>query len=163
MGSATDLQSASQGLAVGVSMIALFLGLRQWYERRARLEPSECHVETAAEQAFHRRQDVRRGLGVLVLAALAVLVFAGSWVPPRIHGKGNLGFIGVWLAVMALVVLALVVALWDWIATWRFARSRRQAMLDDHVEELRVHLRAAAEARRGRGDSGEPEPGAPEA
>ena len=35
-----DLPSASLALAAGISLIAAFLGLRQWYERRA--EKSTC-------------------------------------------------------------------------------------------------------------------------
>lgn len=142
MGAATQLQSACQGLAVGVSLISLFLGLRQWYECRARGELSE------ADRSFHHRQNVRRWLGVAALAGMALVMFAGSWVHPRVDGRGNVAFVVVWLAVLSLIVLTLLVALWDWAATWQYARERRRTMIRDHVDELRGHLRAVADAAR---------------
>ena len=54
---ANDLESASLALAVGLCLISLFLGLRQWYERRAR-EPDLSH----ADQVYFSRQDVRQKL-----------------------------------------------------------------------------------------------------
>lgn len=142
MGAVTQLQSACQGVAVGVSLIALFLGLRQWYEQRAREDLSE------ADEAFHGRQNVRRWLGVAALTTVALVILAASWVHPRVAGKGNVAFIVVWLVVLSLIVVTLFVALWDWVATWRYAREQRQAMILDHVEELREHLRIAAESAR---------------
>lgn len=142
MGAATQLQSACQGLAVGVSLISLFLGLRQWYEYRARGDLS------GHDEKFYNRQNVRRWLGVTGLAVIALVMFAGSWVHPRVAGKGNVAFVVLWLAVLSLIVLTLLVALWDWVATWQYAREQRRAMLRDHVDELRVHLRTVAEAAR---------------
>ena len=148
MAAVTDLQSASQGLAIGVSMISLFLGLRQWYEGRARWDVADD------DRSFYRRQDVRRWLGVVVLSTLAGVVFAASRVRPWEGGKGNIAFVAVWLAVLGLIALTLGVALWDWIATWRFARRKRRALLRDHVEELRHHLRVAAGRSPNSGASG---------
>jgi len=148
MAAVTDLQSASQGLAIGVSMISLFLGLRQWYEGRARWDVADD------DRSFYRRQDVRRWLGVVVLSTLAGVVFAASRVRPWEGGKGNIAFVAVWLAVLGLIALTLGVALWDWIATWRFARRKRRALLRDHVEELRHHLRVAADRTPKSGASG---------
>lgn len=148
MAAVTDLQSASQGLAIGVSMISLFLGLRQWYEGRARWDVADD------DRSFYRRQDVRRWLGVVVLTTLAGVVFAASRVRPWEGGKGNIAFVAVWLAVLGLIALTLGVALWDWIATWRFARRKRRALLRDHVEELRHHLHVAADRSPKSGASG---------
>ncbi|MDG3003017.1 hypothetical protein [Paludisphaera mucosa] len=142
MAVATDLQSASQGLAIGVSLISLFLGLRQWYEHRARWDLSEL------DGAFYRRQDVRRWLGVFVLASVAVVVYAGSWIEPKVEGKGNVAFVVLWLVVLVLIVVTLLVALWDWVATWLYAREKRRAMVRDHVDDLRRQLRVVAEAAR---------------
>ena len=142
MAAGTELQSASQGLAVGVALISLFLGLRQWYENRARGDLSH------QDRVFYRRQDVRRWLGVGILASLALLVFAGSGVRPREAGKGNIAFVVVWLVVLSMIVLTLVVALWDWLATWRYARAQRRALVRDHLDELRDQFRSAAEAAR---------------
>ena len=153
MGAVTQLQSACQGLAVGVSLISLFLALRQWYEARARGDLSET------DEAFYHRQSVRRWLGVAALASVALVVFAGSWVHPRVAGKGNIAFVVVWLTVLSLIVLTLFIAFWDWAATWQYAREQRNAMVRDHVDELRGHLRAvAAAARREREASSEESP-----
>ncbi len=75
---ADDLGSASAGLAAGLTLIALFLGLRQWYERRAR----ESDL-SPADSVHFARQDMRRRAGVAVLVAIAVLALAGSQVAPR--------------------------------------------------------------------------------
>lgn len=150
----TDLQSAIRGLGAGVALIALFLGLRQWYEHRGRGELSE--VDTA----FHGRQAVRRWLGVAVLGTLAALVLVGSWVEPRVEGRGNPAFVVVWTAALALIALTLGVALWDSVATWLYARDRRREMVRDHVAELRRHMRGAADARAEHPDADEsPAPG----
>ena len=70
MPTANDVPSASLGLALGLFLIALFLGLRQWYERRAR------DVDLSAADSSHFiRQDARRYLGVAVLLAIAAIVF----------------------------------------------------------------------------------------
>jgi hypothetical protein len=138
----TELQSAIRGLGAGVALIALFLGLRQWYESQARGELSEI------DGAFHGRQAVRRWIGVAVMGTLAALVSLGSWVEPRVEGKGNPAFVALWMAIMALIAVVLGVALWDSVATWLYARDRRREMVRDHVDELRRHMRSAADARR---------------
>lgn len=139
---ATELQSAIRGMGIGVSLIALFLGLRQWYEHRARSGLSE------ADGRFYRRQAVRRWLGVVVLATLAAVVVAGARVEPRIGNRGNLTFVAVWLAVLGLIVVTLGVAFWDSVATWRYARNRRHELVREHLDEVRRHMRTVAEAVR---------------
>ncbi len=137
-----ELQSAIRGMGIGVALIALFLGLRQWYESRARSGLSDV------DRAFYRRQAVRRGLGVGTLATLAALVIVGSWVEPRVANRGNLAFLALWLGVLGLIVLTLGVAFWDSVATWRYARDRRRELVRDHVEDVRRHMRSVAEAVR---------------
>ena len=53
-------------------MVALFLGLWQWFDRR--VAPAEPGPE---DRAFFVRQDRRRYLGVAVMAVLAVLLRGG--------------------------------------------------------------------------------------
>ena len=75
---ASDFPSASFALAIGLGMITLFLGLRQWYQRRAR------EIDLSPEDITHfRHQDIRRRLGVGVMSAIALLVLAGSLVSVR--------------------------------------------------------------------------------
>lgn len=138
----TELQSAIRGMGIGVALIALFLGLRQWYEHRDRDGLSD------ADRLFHRRQAVRRWLGVAVLGTLAALVVLGSRVEPRVGARGNLGFVALWMGVLGLIVVTLGVAFWDSVATWRYARDRRRELVRDHVDELRRHMRSVAEAVR---------------
>lgn len=138
----TDLQTAIRGLGAGVALIALFLGLRQWYEHRGRGELSQV------DRAFHGRQAVRRWLGVAILGTLAALVLLGSWVEPRVGERGNPVFVVLWMAVMALIAVVLGVALWDSAATWLYARDRRREMVREHADELRRYARRAADSRR---------------
>lgn len=150
----SDLQSAIRGLGVGVSLIALFLGLRQWYEHRSRGEQDEV------DRRFHGRQAVRRWLGVAVLGTLAALVLLGSRVEPRVGERGNPAFVALWVGILALIAVTLGVALWDSAATWLYARDRRREMVRDHVDDLRRRMRGAADARRQHPDADDsPAPG----
>lgn len=121
---AHDVPSASLGLALGVFLIALFLGLRQWYERRARnLDLS------AADYAHFARQDARRNLGVAVLLAIAAIVVVTTRLSPKVEGKANPAFAELWLIVLALIVVLLALALLDWLATRVYFRRHRREMI----------------------------------
>jgi hypothetical protein len=139
---ANDVESASLALAAGLCMISLFLGLRQWYERRAR-EPDLSH----ADQLYYSRQDVRRNLGVAVLFGIALLVLVGSRVAPQVQGGGNLLFLQIWIAVMALIVILLILALADWTATRGYARRHRQELIRQSIEAIRREAREASHAQ----------------
>jgi len=132
---ATDYRMACRALALGVAMIAAFLGLRQWYERRGRTEPL-----TVEDEVYFRRQDVRRWAGVAVMLALALDVFGGSWVEPRVAGKGNPWFGVVWLVVLSLIVVMLGLAFLDLLATRKYARRHRRALFMNEIEEVRRRL-----------------------
>ena len=127
-----DLPSASLALAAGLSLISLFLGLRQWYEWKAR--ESELSV---ADQRHFSRQDLRRGTGVAVLLAIALLVLAGSRVEPQLQGRSNLLFLQIWVAILALILVLLILALADWAATRTYARRHRRELLRESIEALR--------------------------
>ncbi len=133
---ANDLPTASLALAAGLSLIALFLGLRQWYERRAR-EP-ELSV---ADQHHFFRQDTRRGFGVAVLLGIALLVLVGSRVEPQVQGKANFLFLQIWMAVLALIVVLLALALADWVATRVYARRHRSRLLRESIAAIRREAR----------------------
>lgn len=136
---ADDIPSASLGLAAGLSLIALFLALREWYERKAR----EQYLSPADELHFWH-QDVRRRLGVGVLIAIAVLALAGSRIEPRAAGRANLVFVVLWLAVLTLIVVLLGLALADLLATRSYARRHRGEMLRESIEAIRQQASARA-------------------
>lgn len=131
-----DIPSASLGLALGILLIAAFLGLRQWYERRARdLDLS------VADRAHFMRQDARRGLGVAVLLAIAALAAATARLAPKVGGKGNPAFAELWLIILALIIVLLTLALIDWLATRAYARRHRQEMIRESFRGIRQEER----------------------
>jgi hypothetical protein len=141
MPTASDFPSASLALAVGLGLIALFLGLRQWYERRAR------ELELSPEDLAHfSRQDIRRRLGVGVMSVIAVLALAGSRVSSRAGEKVNLLFLLLWLTVMALIVVLLILALADWSATRAYARRHRRQILRESLDPIRRQARSEVDA-----------------
>ena len=137
-----DLPSASLALAAGISLIAAFLGLRQWYERRAR----EFDLSEADETHF-ARQDIRRVLGVAIMLVIVAILLVSSRLEPRINGKANLVFAELWVVVLALIVVLLMLALIDWLATRRYAARHRRAMIRESVEAIRHDASRAAASR----------------
>jgi hypothetical protein len=135
---ADDIPSASIGLAAGLCLIALFLGLREWYERRAR----ESDLSPADQRHFWH-QHLRRRLGVGVLVAIAILALAGSRIDPRAAGRANLLFAALWFAVLSLIAVLLGLALADLMATGAYARRRRKEMLRESIEAIRRDAREA--------------------
>jgi hypothetical protein len=127
-----DPSSSSLLLSSGIAFIALFLGLRQWYESRARDK-----TLSDPDRAHFIRQDVRRGLGVVVMLALALGLYLGSRVPFRAAQRPNPTFVEVWLAIIALLVVLLVLAMLDWVATRIYARRQRQLMARERQRMLR--------------------------
>ena len=113
--------SNSALISSGITLIAVFLGLRQWYEWRAR----ESDLSDRDRRYFFR-QDVRRGLGVAVMLILAAGLYFGSRIPPKVGGHANLIFVQVWLAISGLIIVMLGLALLDWIATRLYARRQRR-------------------------------------
>jgi hypothetical protein len=151
-----DLPTASLALAAGLCLIALFLGLREWYERRARersLSP--------ADQVHFSRQDTRRWVGVGVLLAIALLVLFGSRTEPLVECRASLLFLVLWLAVLALLVLLFTLALVDWRATRAYGKRRRREILRESLEAIRSQAkeaRAAGTGQASRGPTDLPDP-----
>jgi len=146
---ADDIPSASVGLAAGLCLIALFLGLREWYERKAR-DPDL----SPADNRHFWHQDMRRGLGVGVLLAIAVLALAGSRIEPRAAGRANVLFVALWFLALTLIIVLLGLALADLLATRAYARRQRRQMLRESIEAIRHQARQAA--ARSRGETGGP-------
>jgi hypothetical protein len=144
-----DLQAASLALSAGICLIALFLGLREGYELRAR---ETCL--TKADHIHFSRQDVRRRLGVGVLFAIALLVLFGSRLEPLAEGKANVLFLLLWIGVLALIALLFTLALLDWWSTRAYGRRRRREMLRESLEAIRSQAREARAARTGQDPKG---------
>lgn len=129
-----DLASASLLLSSGITLIAAFLGLRQWYEWRARDALND------RDRNYFFRQDVRRGLGVVVMLMLAASLYFGSRIPPKVAGQANLTFVQVWLAIGALIIVMLGLALLDWISTRLYARRHHRDLVTERRRILREAL-----------------------
>jgi hypothetical protein len=133
---ADDFASNSLLISTGVALIAVFLGLHQWYEWRAReRELSEI------DRRYFVRQDVRRGVGVAVMLVLAVGLYFGSRIPPKVAGRANLTFIEVWLAIVALIIVMLLLAFVDWVAIRLYARRQSRSIARERLQILRETLR----------------------
>jgi H+/Cl- antiporter ClcA len=152
-------------LSIAVGGIALVLGLHQWSQWRGR----DADL-VQAERVYFFRQDLRRAVGVLFMVMIAVGIFVGSRVPPLIADadvKQALGviagpwvefpisthanpqFLTIWLAVIVLLVILLGLALFDWLATRRYAHRQRQSMARERLEILRTTFRRADTDRNG--------------
>ncbi len=131
-----DLASSSLLISSGITLIAAFLGLRQWYEWRARDEDLSDR-----DRRYFFRQDVRRGLGVAVMLILAAGLYFGSRIPPRVAGHANLTFVQVWLVIFSLIIVMLGLALLDWVSTRLYARRQHRSLASERQRILRETLR----------------------
>jgi hypothetical protein len=131
-----DLASSSLLISSGITLIAVFLGLRQWYESRAR----DGNLSDD-ERGYYFRQDVRRGLGVAVMLILAAGLYFGSRIPPKVAGHANLTFVRAWLAIITLIVVMLGLALLDWISTRLYANRQFRSLASERRRILRETLR----------------------
>jgi hypothetical protein len=133
---ANELASTSLWTSFGLGLVALFLALRQWYESRAR-EP-----ELSSEDRSHfKRQDVRRAAGIAVILILAVGLSIGTRIDPKIDGRANPGFVEIWIAELALIVVLVILAVLDSLATFAYARRQRRALARERGKILRDALR----------------------
>jgi len=126
-----DMPNASLAMTTGLCLIALFLGLRQWYEQRAR--PESISLE---DRAYFAKQDLRRNLGVGTLVAIALLIGAGPYVPPRVGGRVNLLFVILWMTVLTLILVLLIFALLDLAATRSYAMRQRREMIRESIDAI---------------------------
>ncbi|HZW32994.1 MAG TPA: hypothetical protein VFF52_19925 [Isosphaeraceae bacterium] len=163
MQTTNSLATSSLVLSIAVAAIAVALGARQWFERAAR-EPSL----PSEDRKHFARQDLRRWIGVALMLILAVGIFAGSrippsvpafpmeegvrqgwqalagaWIEPVILSRVNLRFVLVWTGLILLLPALLVLALFDWLATRRYAQRQRRSMAHQRIEILRQTLRPA--------------------
>jgi hypothetical protein len=155
----------SLALSLVIGLVAVLLGVRQWREHRAR--------ETGLSD-FDRNdflvQDLRRAVGIVLLAVLAPAIYVGSRlptlvtepsppgvtsaepivgdrIPPAPRAHPNRRFLAVWLAVFVIIAIVLALALIDWSSTRRYARRQRQALRLEKLDILRQTHRYAESAR----------------
>jgi undecaprenyl pyrophosphate phosphatase UppP len=133
--------------AIGILVVAVFLGLWQWFDRRSR----DPHT-SSEDLDFFRRQDRRRYGGVAVMVAVALLFIVGSSrTLDRVFGPKLLG---VWVVVCVLIVVLLALALVDALATQKYARRQLKSLAQ---ERTKLMLEAIV-GRTGQSDSGRRKP-----
>ncbi len=142
---AYDSTSSGLFLSLGIGMIALFLGLSQWYEWRAR-DPDLPEKD----RSHYRRQDLRRTAGVVLLIWLAIEIWAGSRIPHRLAQRPNPSFLFIWLGVGIKLIILLSLAMLDLLYTRRYARRQRRSMT---LERLRLIRDARRQSGRGQAPS----------
>ena len=133
---ARDLGSDSLLISCGLVLIAAFLGLRQWYESRAR----EADLADD-DRVYFRRQDRRRALGVAIILVLAAGLSLGSRMPLKLQGQANIAFVEVWAGVIALIVVLMILAMIDLLATRRYAQRQRRSMAQERIRLIRDAIR----------------------
>jgi hypothetical protein len=133
---APNVETASLILSLAIAFAAVSLAMRQWSEWRNR----EPHL-SPADRIHFSRQDWRRVIGIVVLLLLAYGVRIGSLLEPMVAGGANPHFLMAWLVVFELIFLALGLALWDWLATRKYAARHKQSMARSRVEIFRKPAR----------------------
>ncbi len=146
---AHESAAVSLAISVGVAAVAVLLGLRQWHERRLR----ESDLSEADASHF-ARQDLRRGMGVVVMLLLAAGLSAGARVEPRLAGRANPLFIQLWLGVFLLILILLILAVLDWLSTRLYARRHVRAMARERLEILRDEYKLRQQWELGEGREG---------
>jgi hypothetical protein len=157
MAAPNGLASTSLMLSIAIATVAVLLGWRQWWEHRER-----AGSLSDADRRHFLRQDLRRTIGVLLMGILALGIYLGSRIPPRIsdfpldadfrealravagawvvtwvNGQANPRFVAIWLVMFVVLGILLALALFDWRATRRYARRQRQALAGERLEILR--------------------------
>jgi hypothetical protein len=161
MGMSNSLAWTSLTLSLAVATVALLLGLRLLSERRNRNDEL-----SAADHKHFLIQDLRRGVGIVLMGFLAVGVYAGSRLPTIVIEVGKAGIpagaradakhavrdLAVWLGLFTSVVLLLGLALVDWISTRRYAKRHRREMNRERLDIVRDTLRHVEPADDGLGN-----------
>lgn len=160
MANPNSLGWASLLLAIAVATIATLLALGLWRERRTRQAGL-----SDVDRKHYLVQDLRRGVGILLMALLAPGLYIGSRLPTFVLDPGDAGpvrpaeaaagalvvtalrmhpnrqFLAVWLGVFGSIVALLALALIDWMSTRRFAGRQRREMDRERIEILVETLR----------------------
>jgi hypothetical protein len=137
----------------GILLVTLFLALWQWFDRRSR-DPDQ----NDEDRDFFHRQDRRRHAGVALMVALALAIPAHSLLLSVLPGNSilryspwsGLIFAVIWLVVCVLVVFLLVLALFDLLATRRYARRHRRALAHERSKLMLDILHRSGSSDSGR-------------
>jgi hypothetical protein len=121
--------SANTAMASGTVTVAVFLGLWQWFDRRAR------EVDDV-DRVFFQHQDVRRWIGIGMMVLLAAAIFVVDPTQPTLSPQtlGQLGQLANLFCMIALIIGLLALALVDALATLRFARRHRRELSREHAK-----------------------------
>ena len=142
--------TALYGMVLAAGVLAVALALIVWHRVEAR---APLPLLSKEDEVHFARQGVRRRVVAGVMLVLSALIFVGSRMDHRRNGGPNPVFIVVWLVVFGLVLVLLVLAGVDWLATRRFARRSRGTIVREGMallrEEMMERARAAAADRLG--------------
>jgi ABC-type multidrug transport system fused ATPase/permease subunit len=121
--------SANTAMASGTVFVAVFLGLWQWFDRRAR------DVDEV-DRIFFQRQDIRRliGIGMMLLLAVAIFLVDTSESSLSPQTIGQFGQLINLFGMIALIIGLLALALVDAMATMRYARRHRRELSQEHAK-----------------------------
>jgi hypothetical protein len=123
----------------GILLVALFLGLRQWFDQRSRvpdLFPDDVE--------FFKRQDRRRYFGVAVMVALAILL--GAIASDGLLAPESILQVILLLVVFALIVVLLILAFLDGLATRRYARRHGRELANEHAKLMIDLIRRSSQS-----------------
>ncbi len=128
--------------AGGILLVATFLGLWQWFDRRAR----DPNLDDG-DLFFFRQQDSRRWVGIAVMAMLALAIalepFASSAIPESTKPVWQLTVLSI---LIGLILTLIGLALADAMATRRYIRRHRRELVDEHGKLMLEVIRRASAA-----------------
>lgn len=139
-------------IAIGLVIAAVLLAVAVYFALRQRLILQHLRFSTALTKDHRRyllRQSWRRMFGSMLLVVLAVMLVGSLFLdyePPLPEAnleasKDAVRFLSVYVMAMLLVVLMiLVVAVFDFWATARFGVEQRKQLVQEHQELLAAEL-----------------------
>jgi uncharacterized membrane protein len=126
-------------MVLGITLILVDVLLLVWLWRERKTRGGLLSPEDARHFA---RQDIRRVIVSGVVLLLALGMWWGSRIPPLVGGRPNALFIQVWLGVIVLIVILVLLAFADWVATRFYARRRRLELLEEGIGLIQEQRKA---------------------
>jgi di/tricarboxylate transporter len=131
-------------LSLGLLGLVAALLYWLWKDRRRR------DANLSADDRHHfLGEDMRRSVVLVILTLLAVGIFVGSRWPATVNGRPSPRFLATWIGIVALIVVLLVLAMIDWLATQRYARRHREIIVREGMKALREEVEAHRNATQG--------------